>query len=167
MLLRPAAENSRSTLPEKVPESAEIWIRDPIGVLRCSPQSGTPYMYIWPDEFHRRNFTCKCQQAYDRNVLEKVPSITNAEQKRPTFSASFSFPRLPPTSSRACHRTTAPHSLYFPLLATVWISYSSHGVPGTGLDPGCPARSAAFCSAQRNYVKQFHSLHMVKTINHL
>jgi hypothetical protein len=26
-----------------VSESAEIWIRDPIGVPRCSPQSGTPY----------------------------------------------------------------------------------------------------------------------------
>jgi hypothetical protein len=43
LLLRPATENPRSTLPEQVSESAEIWIRDPIGVPRCSPQSGTPY----------------------------------------------------------------------------------------------------------------------------
>jgi hypothetical protein len=43
LLLRPAAENPRSTLPEQVSESAEIRIRDPIGVPRCSPQSGRPY----------------------------------------------------------------------------------------------------------------------------
>jgi hypothetical protein len=43
LLLRPAAENPRSTLPEQVSESAEIWIRDPIGVPTCSLQSGTPY----------------------------------------------------------------------------------------------------------------------------
>jgi hypothetical protein len=44
LLLRPAAENPRSTLPEQVSQSAEIWIGDPIGVPRCSPQSGTPYI---------------------------------------------------------------------------------------------------------------------------
>jgi hypothetical protein len=42
MFLRPAAENPRSTLPGQVSESADIWIRDPIGVPRCSPQSGIP-----------------------------------------------------------------------------------------------------------------------------
>jgi hypothetical protein len=30
LLLRPAAENPRSTLSEQVSESAEIWVRDPI-----------------------------------------------------------------------------------------------------------------------------------------
>jgi hypothetical protein len=43
LVLHPAAENPRSTLPEQVSQSAEIWIRGPIGVLRCSPQSGIPY----------------------------------------------------------------------------------------------------------------------------
>jgi hypothetical protein len=46
LLLRSATENPRSILPEQVSESAEIWIRDPIGVPRCSPQSGTPYITI-------------------------------------------------------------------------------------------------------------------------
>jgi hypothetical protein len=31
-------------MPEHVSESAEIWIRDPIGLPRFSPQSGTPYI---------------------------------------------------------------------------------------------------------------------------
>jgi hypothetical protein len=44
LLLRAAAENPRSTLPEQVSKSAETWIRDPIGVSRCSAQSGTPYI---------------------------------------------------------------------------------------------------------------------------
>jgi hypothetical protein len=44
LLLRPVAENPGSILPEQVSESAEIWIRDPIEVPRCSRQSGTPYM---------------------------------------------------------------------------------------------------------------------------
>jgi hypothetical protein len=46
LLLRPTAENHRSTLPEQMSESAEIWIRDPIGVPRYSPQSETPYDFL-------------------------------------------------------------------------------------------------------------------------
>jgi hypothetical protein len=45
LFLRPAAENPRLTLPERVSESTEIWIRDSIGVPRCSPQSGTRYIH--------------------------------------------------------------------------------------------------------------------------
>jgi hypothetical protein len=38
-----AAEDPISTLPEQVSESAEIWIRDSLGVPRCSSQSGKPF----------------------------------------------------------------------------------------------------------------------------
>jgi hypothetical protein len=44
-LLRPSGENPSSILPEQVSESAEIWIRNPIGVPKCSPQSGIPYNF--------------------------------------------------------------------------------------------------------------------------
>jgi hypothetical protein len=49
LVLHPAAENSRPTLSKQVSESAQIWIRDPIGVPRCSPQSGTPNILNSPD----------------------------------------------------------------------------------------------------------------------
>jgi hypothetical protein len=48
LIFCPAAENPRSTLSEQVPESAEIWIQDPIAVPRCSPQSGTLYILRYP-----------------------------------------------------------------------------------------------------------------------
>jgi hypothetical protein len=99
LLLCPAAENPRSTLPEQMSESAEIWIRDPIGVPRCSPQVEYP---ICPEPAitlcgRRSSARCRLPLLEDRNHVHTISPFA-------LFSTGL-----------RCHLRASPASRPFPM----------------------------------------------------
>jgi hypothetical protein len=133
LLLRPSGENPSSILPEKLLESAEIWIRGPIGVPKCSPQSGTPYNFNGritrkPDRWNRdaiymdgasipNLFRMKSTRAVcDTKALDKVNSrgiVMNLREicKRNLFDSMGSDSPFVPneTDQRMCNLNSVPN----------------------------------------------------------
>jgi hypothetical protein len=126
LALRPAVENPRSIMPEQLSESAEIWIRDPIGVPRCSPQSEALYIF-------GLSRSVSCQPIRGENEIISRANLTGADtegfgylqQNVALTSLSDAFQNMDPIRrsqepigsvplSIACQRARTGRTWFFP-----------------------------------------------------